>query len=356
MIDAPHVAALVRRARSRFGIPAVAVAILGSAGVTVEWIEGERVQGRGDAATLDDFFHIGSCSKSVLAVMAARLVEEGRIAWDARLFEVVPELAVGAHEAYGGVTLEDLFLCEAGVQPFTDGAKEPLPVYDAADGDPRWSFARDLVARPPASKRKAGRFVHLYSNASYTLAALMLERVSGLRYEEHVRRTLVDAWGLAVHVGWPHAAGADQPWGHMLGTKAVTTFGPEHPYRIPELLTPAGDLSMTPRGFAAYIREHLRGLRGVDGHLTSASYGRIHFARRGFSLGVANGVLGGKRYSGLDGSAGTFFCRAVLVPEEDVALTVMTNAGSGSGSMRAVDWLTLAIVKRRFGWWWRFWL
>jgi len=133
-------------------------------------------------------------------------------------------------------------------------------------------------------------------------------------------------------------------------------FDPEHPYRIPELLTTAGDLSMTPRGFAAYVRQHLRGLCGIDRHLASASYRRIHFRRRGFSFGVANGVLGGKRYSGLDGSAGTFFCRAVLVPEADFALTVMTNAGSGSGSMKAVEWLTLAMVKRRFGWWWRFWL
>ncbi len=67
-------------------------------------------------------------------------------------------------------------------------------------------------------------------------------------------------------------------------------------------------------------------------------------------------MLGGRRCSGLDGSAGTFFCRAVLVPEADFALTVMTNVGSGAGSMKAVDWLTLKVVKRRFGWWWRFWL
>lgn len=355
-IDPPHVAELVRRAHARFGVPAVAVTVLNAEGVTAEWIEGERVLGRGEPATLDDFFHIGSCAKSVLAVMSARLVEEGRIAWDTRLFEAAPELAAGADEAYRDVTLEDLFLCEAGIQAFTDGAKEPLPTYDAAAGDARWAFARDLVTRPPAAARKGDRFAHVYSNASYALAALMLERASGLQYEKHVRRTLVDDWGLAVHVGWPHGAGADQPWGHLLAKEGVTPFGPEHPYRIPELLAPAGDLSMTPRGFAAYVRENLLGLRGVDGHLTSASYRRIHFGREGFSLGVANGVLGGKRYSGLDGSAGTFFCRAVLVPDEDFALTVMTNAGSGSGSMRAVDWLTLAIVKRRFGWWWRFWL
>ena len=355
-IDMPNLAALVRRARARSGVPAVAVTVLDSEGIAAEWIDGERVLGRDDPATLDDFFHIGSCSKSVLAVMAARLAEEGRIAWDTRLFDRAPELEPGANEAYRDVTLEDLFLCEAGIQPFKDGASEPLPTYDAAAGDPRWAFARDLLARPPASDRQGGRFRHLYSNASYTLAALMLERASGLRYEDHVRRTLVDGWGVPVHVGRPHGAGADQPWGHLLAKEGVTAFAPEHPYRIPELLTPAGDLSMTPRGFAAYVREHLRGLRGVDGHLSSASYQRIHFGRRGFSLGVANGVLGGKRFSGLDGSAGTFFCRAVLVPEEDFALTVMTNAGSGSGSMRVVDWLTMAVVKRRFGWWWRVWL
>jgi len=44
------------------------------------------------------------------------------------------------------------------------------------------------------------------------------------------------------------------------------------------------------------------------------------------------------------------------VPETDFAPTVMTNAGSLSGSMWAVVWLTVAIVKRHFGRWWRFWL
>lgn len=351
-----HVTAFVRGARARFAVPAVAVAVMNSEGVEVEVVEGERVVGQLAQATLDDAFHIGSCSKSVLAVMAAKLVEQGRIAWSTRFFEVLPELEAGAQAAYGGVTLEDLFLCEAGIQPFTDGAREPLPTYASTIEDPRRAFARDLVARPPASERRQGRFRHRYSNASYALAALMLERVSGLPYEEHVRRTLADGFGAGVHLGWPHGIGADQPWGHMLTKSGVTVFGPEHPYRIPELLTPAGDLSMTPRGFAAYVRQQLRGLRGSNGYLSSASYQRIHFGRRGFSLGVANGALGGKRFSGLDGSAGTFFCRAVLVPEADFALTLMTNAGSGSGSMRVVDWLTLRIVKRRFGWWWRLWL
>jgi hypothetical protein len=71
---------------------------------------------------------------------------------------------------------------------------------------------------------------------------------------------------------------------------------------------------------------------------------------------VANGVLAGKQFSGFDGSAGTFFCRAILVPNSDFAFTIMMNAGSGTGRMRAIDWLSMKIVKQRFNWWWKFWL
>jgi membrane protease YdiL (CAAX protease family) len=142
----------------------------------------------------------------------------------------------------------------------------------------------------------------------------MLERVAGLRYEDHVRRTLVDGWGVAVHVGWRHRAGLSSLGGTRSPRRGATVFDPEHPYRIPELLTPAGDLSTTLRGFAAYVHERMRGLRGIAGHLTSASYRRILFGRRGSSLGVANGAFGGKRFS------------AATAPR------VRPSAGGGSGS------------------------
>jgi hypothetical protein len=32
------------------------------------------------------------------------------------------------------------------------------------------------------------------------------------------------------------------------------------------------------------------------------------------------------------------------------------NAGSGSATMEAMEWLTMRIVKKHFNWWWKFWL
>jgi len=169
---------------------------------------------------------------------------------------------------------------------------------------------------------------------------------------------LTDDLSMSVHIGWPNSIRPDQPWGHMITNKGkVETFPPDSNYKLPYLITPAGDLSMTPKDYAKYTQLHLRGLRGNDNnYVSSEAYRYIHFGHDGFSLGVANSELGGKRLSGFDGSAGTFFCRSIIVPESDFAFTIMMNAGSGSASMEAVDWLTMRIVKKHFNWWWKFWL
>jgi len=63
-----------------------------------------------------------------------------------------------------------------------------------------------------------------------------------------------------------------------------------------------------------------------------------------------------RKFSGIDGSAGTFFCRAILIPESKLAFTIMTNAGSGTGEMKAVDWITMKLIKKHYNWWWKFWM
>jgi D-alanyl-D-alanine carboxypeptidase len=142
----------------------------------------------------------------------------------------------------------------------------------------------------------------------------------------------------------------------MVTKGKIETFPPDHEYKLPSLITPAGDLSMTPKDYAKYTQLHLRGLRGCDNYISSVAYQYIHFGHDGFSLGVANGVLAGKRFSGFDGSAGTFFCRSIIVPESDFAFTIMMNAGSGTASMDAVNRLTMRVVKKHLNWWWKFWL
>jgi len=55
-------------------------------------------------------------------------------------------------------------------------------------------------------------------------------------------------------------------------------------------------------------------------------------------------------------SHGTFFCKAILIPNSDLTFTIMMNAGSGKEQMKAIDWLTMKITKKQFNWWWKFWM
>jgi len=351
-----YLSEVVREARDKYKVPAIALMVMSAEKINFQEVQGERVSGKPAKATLDDYFHIGSCSKSVLAIMAAKLIEQKKITWQTRFFDVFPELKATANAAYSDISLEDLLLSEAGIKAYTNAEADPFPVYEPSVSDKRREFIKYLIAQPPSSEKKAGGFQHLYSNASYTMASAMLERVSGLSYEELARRTLTEDLGMSVHIGWPNNISVEQPWGHMIGKDKIEPFPPDHSYKLPYLITPAGDLSMTPKDYAKYTQLHLRGLKGNDNYIFSTAYRHIHFGHDGFSLGVANGTLGGKRFSGFDGSAGTFFCRSIIVPESDFAFTIMMNAGSGSGSMNAVDWLTMRIVKKHYNWWWKFWL
>ncbi|WP_127559295.1 serine hydrolase domain-containing protein [Saccharospirillum alexandrii] len=346
---------LINEARNNYQVPAIALTVMNSDKILLQEIQGERVVDIDEPTTLDDYFHIGSCSKSVLAVIAEKIIEERKITWQTKFFDVYPELKIKTRNEYLNITLEHLFLCEAGIQAYTSGEEE-FPEIEASLSNQRLEFIKYLIQQPPASKQKKDKFQHLYSNASYTMASAMLERVAGYNYENLVKITLNDDLGISVHIGWPNRFNRHQPWGHLITKKKVDVFPPEHEYKLPYLLTPAGDLSLTPRGYAKYTQLHLKGLSGENNYISSEGYKYIHFAHKGFSLGVANGSLGGKGFSAFDGSAGTFFCRSIIVPESDIGITIMMNAGSGSGTMKAVDWLTMQIVKNHFNWWWKFWL
>jgi len=347
---------LMSEARNRYKIPAIAVMVMNSDTIFLQEIIGVRVFDKPDLATLDDYFHIGSCSKSVLAVMAAKLIEQNKLTWQSKFFDVFPELKENAKPDYHNISLEDLLLCEAGIKPFTNAKTEQFPEYGPSVMDKRLAFIKHLIEQPPSSRQKKGKFKHIYSNASYTMAAAMLEKISGQKYEELVKNSLRDGFGLTVHIGWPNSISAEQPWGHHIAKDKIESLPPDHQYRLPFLITPAGDLSMTVKDYAKYTHLHLQGLMGVDNYLSCDSYEYIHFRHKGFSLGIGNGVMNGRRFSGFDGSAGTFFCRSIIAPESNFAFTIMTNAGSDSGISRVVEWLTMKLVKKHFNWWWKFWL
>lgn len=351
-LDEDYVKRIVQQAREKYAIPAASISVFNASQTLHAVSDGIRINGTQEYITDEDYFHIGSCAKSVLAYMAARIVETGAIAWDTKFFALYPQLQAQAQEAYADITLTDLLACHAGIQPYTAGT-EAYPDL-SAEANAALGFAAFLLQQPPfAAKDSGGAFEFLYSNASYTLAAMMLEHVSGLTYQELLAQYIGQGFGIEAQIGWPFDATADAPWGHYVDTDgSLIPFGPDSGYHINPLIEASGNLSMTASDFAHYTQTHLRGLLGQDPQLSKEAYAYIDLAYEPFALGAWNGSLFGKSYISFDGTAGIYYARGMIIPESEFGFTILIN----NGSDKAVDYISMKLVKAYFHLWWMIWV
>lgn len=344
-------AEIVGEAREKFNIPAVTISVMDSSRILYSVTDGIREDGASVPVTIHDYFHIGSCSKSVLAYVAAQLVEEGAISWDTGFFDIYPELWGETSAAYLTITLEALLSCRAGILPYTSGS-EFFP--DLIGSENRaLDFIKYLLHQPPAAPQDGqGKFEFLYSNASYTLAVAMLEEATGSAYEALLQKYIREGLGLEVFIGWPYEISSNQPLGHLQSwDNTLTVIGPASVYALNPLIKAAGNLSMTSEDFASYVQLHLRGLTENGTGLSSDVFKYLDIKYSGFSLGAWNGTRVFKPYVCLDGTAGTYYARGVILPKSDLGFTIMMNCGSEE----AAEYITMALLKAYYNWWWMFW-
>lgn len=344
-----------------YNIQAISIQVMDSNNVLYKAIDGVRVAGIENYVSENDYFHIGSCAKSILSLIAAKQVEAGKLQWSTPFFEVFPDLKEVANAAYDNITLEDLLRCRAGIQAYTSGT-EVIPEDVLNAQNPEEAFLKHLImSEPSANQNDTGEFEYLYSNASYAAACAMLEKVTGKAYEELINTYINKELGLDARIGWPYEIKENQPYGHIVvGNAPLQIIGPDVDYSLNPLLIPAGDLSMIPEDFTKYVQLHLSGLKGNSDFLSQETFEYIDIgeepqsSKQGeyFSLGSFDGNILGKNYVSFDGTLGTFYARGVILPEDDFAYAVMTN----NGNANAIEYITMRLAKAKFHYWWMFWI
>lgn len=330
------------------GVPALSAAVGDADGVIFAWGGGVRVAHGTSGVGAGDVFHVGSCTKAMTATLVGMLVEEGKLRWDMTLVEALPELAGQMHEAYRGVTIAQLLRHRGGVAGFTSGAAGENAMLKGLEGDARAQraeFVRRVLSAEPA--QEPGQYV--YSNGGYGILSAIIERVAGEAWEDVMRERLFGPLEMeSAGFGWP-ATGAhpEAPRGHY--ADARFTDRPQtlnDSYTLPTALAAAGDVHCSSGDLAEFARMHLQGLRGGDGLLKSETIEELHRADGDYAAGW--GVIGadGRRMSSHDGSAGTFYTRVTILPDDGdgVVLVAQSNTGRGyEACSRACDEL-LAVV------------
>lgn len=308
-------------------LPALAAAVI-EPGRIRYLMGGTRRNDQPDPVQPTDFWHLGSNTKAITSFVAAKLVERGKLRWDSRLLDVVPELRGHVRPEYEDITLDALLAHRAGIRPYNTGSEiSELPAFTGPISQQRLQFAQFVLQQSPVPPTTGP---YTYSNAGYALAALMLERTAHRSWEAQVARTC-RRLGLRERLGFPNRADTAQPWGHWRASAdtSLTALGPALTYRIQPVLAPAGDVSMPLPDYARLVQRHLQGLLGRHHYLRAATYQTLHFGHRAYAYGWGVGLVAatGAPVSSHDGSAGTFFCHTIIYPGEQVAFVVITNAG-----------------------------
>jgi D-alanyl-D-alanine carboxypeptidase len=348
-INTENLKSVLSRYRAEYDIPALVIGIF-TPDTIIMAADGIRDVISRTEVDLSDRFHIGSCTKAMTAFTAARLVEKKFLNWNTKITDVFSEWASETRAYYRHKTLADLLSHRAGIQPFFNGFEfkdVPETVFQGSNKEKREKFARWLLQRTPTVDITKP---YIYSNAGYTVAAVMLERVTGNSWETLIQQEVFDPLNINGSFGYPAKTFSHQPLGHIrpsewrLSDESNWALLPDSLHYSCELLEPAGDISISMPDYCVFLQENLKALNGRGTLLKQPTYQFLFYGRTDYAMGWGNPVERGNHYLSHDGSEGTFYCRNLLCKEKQYGLAIFANSGNND-TMNGIHKLSDVIMK-----------
>ncbi|MHC5009807.1 MAG: serine hydrolase domain-containing protein [Planctomycetota bacterium] len=353
-----RVDALLAPIRERHAVPALGGAIVDLDGLAAIGVTGRRVADRDVAVSIDDRWHLGSCTKAMTATLLGVLHERDELSLDATLGRLFADLPTPVHEDYRSVTLRAL-LAHVGGAPADLRAGGLWRRLGQFVGPARW--ARALLTRVVLSQGPAAPpgTTFLYSNGGYAIAGHAAEQRTSTAWEELLRRELFRPLGMErAGFGAPGDAEAlDHPWGHRPADDGPRPVPPGPGADNPPAIGPAGTVHATLGDWARFVRLHLRGAQpDAEGLLLSRdTFRALHAPPVGGDYALGWGVTTRAWAKGADGTgrvlthAGSntiWFAVAWLAPEKGFAVLATCNQG-GEVAAKACDDVAWTLIRHR---------
>ena len=284
----------------------------------------------------DTLFPIGSTSKTLTATALMTLVQEDRLSLDDRVVDHLPELELQDEAARTCVTVGQLL-------DHTAGWRGDVEV-DTGWGDDALARALPEVAATVPQQFAPGALAS-YNNLSLVLAGRVLERLTGQAYEVAVRERVLEPLGMSSTFFLPWDVGTrPMAAGHVVRDGEPS---PTYAWPMSRGMGPAGGAISTVRDQLAYARFHLDGSAPGTAPLEDGL--RLQMQAPRVTLPAALSGVGvswllrdrdGLRLAAHGGNCSNLFLSAfVLAPDEDFAITVLTNSrGGGALGGALTEW------------------
>ncbi len=168
----------VEQLRKEFGVPGVTIAIVEDGKVTLAKGWGVRDITTNQPVDADTIFFTGSTGKAFTNAALATLVDEGKIKWDDKVIDHMPDFRMWDPWVTREMTIRDLLVHRSGL-----GLGEGDLLFLPNSTLSRKETVRRIRYLKPATSFRSG---YAYDNILYMAAGQLIEEVSGETWEKYI--------------------------------------------------------------------------------------------------------------------------------------------------------------------------
>ena len=309
-------------------------------------VAGVRKFGSKVKVTVNDKYHIGSCTKSMTATIAGILVDQKKIKWESTIYEIFPEYRRILHKGLKDVTLTQLLSHTGGLPSLGEHHKQIwLDLYmdrtNKSAKKQRTNMIKKVLPLAPVNE-PGTKF--LYSNCGVSIAGMMLEKVSKKSWEElmgiYIAKPLdIQSLGFG---SAPKSQKVDQPFPHIQQGGKTIHIDPRIFPDNPAAIAPAGTAHLSLIDFAKYTTIYSMKKKTLSPESFSTILTPI---LEDYALGwaITKRFWGGKVITHT-GSNTMNYAVMWVAPEKEFSVVAVSNCGSQDAA-KAIDEVCFKLIQ-----------
>ncbi|MEZ4776366.1 MAG: serine hydrolase [Bacteroidia bacterium] len=326
-VDYEKLNTYLAKAVADYNVPGLAIAVVKDGEMVFSHGYGLREAGTDKVITPNSIFGIASCSKAFTATCIGMLVDEGKLKWDDRVIDYLPDFQLYDSYITRELRVRDLLCHRTG--------------FDTFDGDLLWygsSYDRKEIVRRirylPIKNSFRSQFG--YSNVMFITAGEVIEAVSGMTWDEFVQKRIFEPLEMkdARTTNQDFKKKAERALPHLEG-KVVGDINYDNS-------GPAASINASVTDLSKWLTFWLAGGKYGDKQLLSSESWQeilsaqtaqnpsnlekqmgIHF--ESYALGWRLFDYGGRKVVEHDGGLPGYISKVAFIPEENLGVVILTN-------------------------------
>jgi CubicO group peptidase (beta-lactamase class C family) len=322
------------QALSDWNVPGMAVAIVKDGKIIFSKGYGTANVDNGSTVDGNTLFAIASNTKAFTATALAMLIEEGKLSWDDPVRKYLPWFKLYDPYVSESFTIRDLLTHRSGLKTFS--------------GDLLW-YGTDLSRREVVENARfleptfGFRAGYGYSNIMYIAAGLVIEEISGMKWDDFIRQRILDPLNMdrtqtstialegLENVSSPHNDFDDGlitikwlNWDNIAPAGSIISSANEVSqwliFQMNRGITPGGDTLLDSKYFdQMWAAQNPQSINSWS----AATWPSTHF--KAYGLGWAMFDYHGRKILGHGGGYDGFISNTTFVPEENLGMVFLTN-------------------------------